>query len=230
MPNLENKIRLGCISIYPECISRRLAEDICDLFKKYRELGKSRDGNTGGGVDKTSKDTLDICARWELPDGDPLRSLCEEAEEQVFTCILDYYRDNKGLLYGLSSHFSKTNAFTHPEVEFILPRINTFQRGQLQYYASESNGYTANHCESLTVEGFQADSDYRTLTWMMTLNDLSPSKEQWGYTCFTNQNIAVRPQAGQLVLFSPWLDCEHRGNPTNGEDKTIITSWMTKRQ
>ena len=231
MPNLENKTQLGNISIYHECIPREMAKECVDVFREYRHKGLDRDGITGGGYNPSVKESRDMNPINQFSVGDRFRSLAEEVEKHVMKCVVDYYKDNPNMLYGFGG-FGLSSYEHLPPPEVILPMYMRLQHGQYQHYhtkdsSGKGGGYPANHAESVVTPEKHTPSDYRTLTWMMTLNDLPVSDTQEGYTVFTGQKIAVRPKAGQLVLFSPWLDCEHRGNRVGGVEKNIVTAWLT---
>ncbi len=232
MANTENKTQVGNIVIYHECIPREMAERACKLFEMERNKGTCRDGQTGSGINKKYKDSIDIVPQYESDCSSEMVKLAYEIEQHVTECLIDYYKVNPNMLYSLSTDFSMINYETLPDPEIMIPRVASLQHGQYQYYPPAGQaghsidvggGYPSNHSESCPWSHVATD---RILTWMMTLNDLPVTEEQYGYTVFTGQNIAVRPKAGQLVLFSPWTDCEHRGNRVNNVDKTIVTSWV----
>jgi len=228
------KTQRGGISIYHNCLSGDLAFKANTLFKKYRDQGQDRDGVTGSGKNKEVKDSRDMNPIQQYPVGHEFRVVAEEIERKVAECIVDYYKDNPNMLYS-AGDFGLNSYQNLPSPETVLADYYSIQHGQFQYYApQESNpygikgkggGYPSNHSE--TFAGDDQRSRFRVLTWMLTLNELPVTKNQEGYTVFTGQKIAVRPKAGQLVLFSPWVDCEHRGNRVGSVDKSIVTSWVT---
>ncbi len=234
MPNLENKTRNGAISIYHECLPPELAKRAYELFEEHREAGMSCLGSSFGGVNTDVKDSSDMTPITQLPRDHEFYKVSDEIEMHVFRCLVDYYKDNKGLLLG---YFKGTNLGDYnsvEDIETIIARVFRLEHGQYQHYKKvegerkRGGGYPANHAECCVQRHADpAEYLYRRLTWMLTLNELPVTKEQYGYTVFTNQKIAVRPKAGQLVLFSPWMDCEHRGNRVDDVEKSIITAWVS---
>jgi hypothetical protein len=64
----------------------------------------------------------------------------------------------------------------------------------------------------------------RDIVFMWYLNDV----ENGGETCFPEQDIDVKPEAGKLVLFPSTWTYPHRANIPLSSNKYIITGWFYK--
>ena len=80
-------------------------------------------------------------------------------------------------------------------------------------------GYPAWHCERSTIT---LPNLLRAFFWITYLNDI----DDCGETEFMYQKIKIKPERG-LTLIAPaeWM-FTHRGNFSNTQYKTIVTSWF----
>ena len=73
------------------------------------------------------------------------------------------------------------------------------------------------------IDGGSHEFAERQLVAIWYLNSLSDSG---GETEFEYQQVAVKPEAGKLVLFPPFWTHRHRGTPPASETKYIATTWV----
>ena len=85
----------------------------------------------------------------------------------------------------------------------------------LQRY-KPGNSYSKEHCEN-TGEPNQ----FRNLAWMIYLNDIKSG----GGTFFPNQDLTLKPIAGDLYIWPACWTHTHYGMPADKEVKYIVTGW-----
>ena len=77
-------------------------------------------------------------------------------------------------------------------------------------------GYSVWHAEH-----GPGDLAYRTVTWLLYLNDV----EEGGETEFLYQGFKQKATKGTLVIFPASYTHTHRGNPPYSNAKYVITGW-----
>jgi hypothetical protein len=212
------------MAIYQGAIPLKLCADIVALFERNNAKGSCYDGVSGMGnvqpdVKKSKDMRLDGCV-----EGIPLQ---REILSVIDDCLVNYLMLNKGMLFHFAGcgNIDYTKV-TEEAVRYHLPRTLNVLHTQVQKYTVGDGGYPAWHCESSgTFQRGQEgnDTDLRVLTYMFYLNDV----EEGGETQFINQNIALKPKAGTLVIFPAWPTHIHKGNKPLSGDKYIGTSWIS---
>jgi len=91
----------------------------------------------------------------------------------------------------------------------------------LQWYRAGEGGYPYWHCE-LYPRDASAETLHRHLLWTLYLNDGFAD----GETEFLFQQRRIAPRTGALLIAPTAFTHTHRGNPPQGGDKLIATSWI----
>jgi hypothetical protein len=231
MVDLDNNTNIGgIITVFHQGIPTDLCEKAFNVMKSKVFQGYTRNGVCGGGHVPETKNSYDFNPLDESCPNDPLTILAKAIQPYINDCIYRFCKDNPAYGYSILKDFSLCDINTLPDLESIYPRQQRIQNPQYQYYPLRkdelSGGYPANHSETNTFDQ-NPHTGKRTLVYMATLNNLPVTKEQYGYTCFVNQKLAVRPIAGQVVIFDPTIAAMHRGNCVKDVDKAIVTSWCS---
>lgn len=99
-------------------------------------------------------------------------------------------------------------------------RLLDYEIDTLQIQRYEKNiGIFKTHTDELNTY-----EKSREIVFMWYLNDV----ENGGETCFPEQDIDVKPEAGKLVLFPSTWTYPHRANIPLSSNKYIITGWFYK--
>lgn len=201
--NLENYFYINQHSI-----SKELCNDIINYFE-IEDTGKY-EGNTGGGLRKDIKDTLDfqIPAKNEKnkPHWNRIRDLLER---EINNNVKNYVKKiNEAITVVEENSDNKYKVFN----KFV-----SFDTMQIQRYTKLKGRYIY-HEDFLTD---WANKKYRVMTFLWYLNDVVEGGETefWG-------THRIKPEAGKLLFFPATWTYPHRGMMPISNDKYIITGWI----
>jgi len=189
-----------------------LSKEVCNEIINYFEIEETckYEGNTGGGLRKDIKDTLDfqIPAKNEKnkPHWNKIRNLLE-----------------RELNNNVKNYVKKINdAITvdeeHSDLKYkVFNKFVSFETIQIQRYTKQKGRYIY-HQDFLTE--WEAKK-FRVITFLWYLNDV----EEGGETEFW-RTYRVKPEAGKLLFFPATWTYPHRGMMPISNDKYIITGWI----
>ncbi|MGQ8364608.1 2OG-Fe(II) oxygenase [Glaciecola sp. 1036] len=216
------------IQVVDNAITPDTCQQIINIFESSKNLGI---GKTGGGVDKTMKNSVDVSINRHA-EFEPIR-------QQVFKAtterLIDYFRSYYFALIapiGLTMKDPKTGnpvKLTHenfaelgePQLEHLMKYV--FRLGEInaQRYTAGEGGYPYWHSETYP-QPKSVEALHRVLLFMFYLNDV----EEGGETEFFYQQKKIRPKAGTMVIAPSGFTHTHRGNIPVSNDKYILTSWV----
>tara|TARA_B100000131_G_scaffold200596_1_gene192827 strand:+ start:283 stop:879 length:597 start_codon:yes stop_codon:yes gene_type:complete len=94
-----------------------------------------------------------------------------------------------------------------------------------RYYPNE--GFFLLHCENygpiMLKSKELCPTSYRTLVWMVYLNDVTDG----GYTEFPTQKKLIAPRTGDILIWPAFWTHPHRGITSKTQTKYIVTGWWT---
>jgi prolyl 4-hydroxylase len=117
---------------------------------------------------------------------------------------------------------SKLNPFLDKYVDQVecdewLPQNYTYEYPRVKKYRQNTTDQFDTH-----VDVGNYPSARRFLTFLIYLNTV----DKGGETCFTGIDRFIRPKRGRMIVFPPLWMIPHRGNPTIGEDKYILSTYL----
>jgi hypothetical protein len=201
--NLENYFYINNNSL-----SKEICYDIINYFEN-EETGKY-EGNTGGGLRKDIKDTLDF----QIPAKN-------KNNKQHWNKIRDLLE--KELNNNVKNYVKKiNNAITineeNSDLKYkVFDKFVSFETIQIQRYTKQKGRYIY-HQDFLTE---WETKKYRVITFLWYLNDV----EEGGETEFWG-TYRVKPEAGKLLFFPATWTYPHRGIMPISNNKYIITGWI----
>lgn len=201
--NLENYFYINQNSLSPE-----ICNDIINYFE-IEETGKY-EGNTGGGLRKDIKDTLDfqIPAKNEnsKPHWNKIRNLLEK---ELNNNVKKYIKNiNETLSINEENSNNKYKVFN----EFV-----SFETLQIQRYTKLKGRYI--YHQDFSAEW--KEKKYRVITFLWYLNTVA----EGGETEFWATH-RIKPEVGKLLFFPATWTYPHRGMMPISNDKYIITGWI----
>ncbi len=218
------------IKIYENALSQEYCNGCIDTFEKSNNVHQ---GQTGHGVDKTKKNSIDITVtnfadEWQTEMNTlqtaVLKSLIAYIREFPFLltgAISLSYQDNTGQLKTLS--YKDVDTMDDMTLTRYIQAIYRIGSVNMQKYIKNKGGYFHWHSECYPHPNDpQQDSLHRTLLWMVYLNDV----EEGGETEFYFQEMKSKPKQGSLVIAPADFTHTHRGNMPISADKYIFTSWI----
>ena len=216
------------IEIYDDALPAALCEDIIAAF----ETAPNRtQGRTGGGVDTTKKNSLDV----SFSASPHFKDQHQAVFKATVDCLLDYLTKYYFALIGpigLTVKDPKTGQpvkVTQDNFEQVVkPQILSivnylFRVGDIntQRYTANQGGYPYWHSE-VYPQLPHNDALHRVLLFMFYLNDV----EEGGETEFYYQNRSVSPKRGRMVIAPAGFTHTQRGVMPRSDDKYILTSWV----
>jgi hypothetical protein len=220
---------LDFIEVYDDALDAAFCDEIIAKFEA--DAARQRQGQTGHGVDRSKKDSLDINTT-PLADWVPFNQRLLDA---TLARLRDYVAKYRFLL---SSAVSLTlrdpvtgDAFLldHESFERLDARLlnsvlhRLFRPGALsvQKYLCGSGGYHHWHSEIYPRDA-SCETLHRVLLFMFYLNTV----EEGGQTAFYYQDRQVAPRAGRMVIAPAGFTHTHKGHVPLSSDKYIVTSWI----
>ncbi len=218
------------IGIYPNA----LKADYCQsLMAKFKSDKRTHAGQTGQGVNKVQKDSLDLTLD-QYPEWHVDLSKIHQA---TIHGLKQYARSYPHLVIGALSLQWTPPGDTKPRTiiaddivdmddKILHQFINAiFRTGttNLQKYNKGSGGYHHWHSEFFPSPHDKSNASlHRVLLWMYYLNDVP----EGGGTSFYYQNKTIAPKQGTLVIAPASFTHTHRGEVPISNDKFILTSWI----
>ena len=218
------------IGVYPNALDTGYCNS---LIEKFEKDGRSKAGQTGQGVNKTQKDSLDLTLD-KYPDWHDELGIIHNATIQG---LMTYARTYPHLVVGaLSLQWQPPGSQNTRTIlaEDITDMDDTtlqkfvgaiFKTGttNLQKYNKASGGYHHWHSEFFPSPHDETNASlHRVLLWMYYLNDVS----EGGGTSFYYQDRTISPKQGTLVIAPATFTHTHRGEIPVSHDKYILTSWV----
>jgi len=201
--NLENYFYINQNSL-----SHEICNDIINYFE-IEENGKY-EGNTGGGLRKDIKDTLDfqIPSKNEKnkPHWNKIRDLLER---ELNNNIKNYVKKINDVI--TVDEENSNNKYK------VFDKFVSFDTIQIQRYTKLKGRYIY-HQDFLPI---WKDKKYRVITFLWYLNDVV----EGGETEFWATH-RIKPEAGKLLFFPATWTYPHRGMMPISNDKYIITGWI----
>lgn len=211
-----------------------LADDYCDqLIEKFEAFPQKHQGNTGAGVDKTKKDSLD-CTISQFKEW---QAECNTLSHLILKACVAYAKQFPFLLTGAISPSIKNDKtgqiinisyadipnLRDDQIENLVKMIFRLDNINMQRYTKGKGGYHHWHSEHYPHPTEQTQKSlHRVLLWLVYLNDV----EEGGETEFFYQNAKIKPKKGSLVLAPVNFTHTHRGSIPVSNDKYVLASWL----
>lgn len=210
------------------------SRDYCQhLIQRFEQDQRKVPGRTGGGVDKSKKDSEDLY----LSELDDWAEENKVINDLIMRALIQYARGYPFLITGaITPSFQDHStgeirpvgaddvaSMNDAQLRQIIDGIFTLDDVNFQKYRRGSGGYHHWHSEH-----FPHPSDpnqgslHRVLLWLIYLNDV----EQGGETEFYFQQAQLKPRAGSLVLAPCGFTHTHRGSIPRSSDKYVLASWV----
>lgn len=221
------------IGVYENALSPEFCQECIKVFEKSQQ---KRAGQTGQGVDKEKKNSIDITItdynkEWNRQ--------IQEISLVLVRHLIEYVRSYPFLLSGAISLLKpdtkgKMVPITHEdiakmpdeELSVYLTQVYNFGSINIQKYLKGEGGYFHWHSEIFpSPYDTNQSSLHRVLLWMYYLNDV----EEGGETEFYYQEASLKPKQGTLVIAPASFSHTHRGRMPISNDKYIFTSWIQYR-
>lgn len=218
------------INIYKQALDPEFCQRCIEKFEKSEH---KHQGQTGAGVDKIKKNSIDITCT-SFPDEWQEEML--HLQNVVLRGLIHYVRQYPFLLAGAISLQYQNQDGEMENLSYVdVEKMDDASLGEfikavyrlgpvnMQKYDKGQGGYFHWHSEHYPhpTDPHQ-DSLHRSLVWMFYLNDV----EEGGETEFFYQQIKSKPEQGSLVIFPAGFTHTHRGQKPISDDKYIFTSWV----
>ncbi len=218
------------IELYRQVLDTRAC---AGLISRFEASGKAVRGRTGNGVDLSMKDSWDIC----IDDHPEWRDAVNLLNAAMMGALISYVRRYPHTVLSpltlrrndpvsgaqVSIDSASLQAMPDATLQGLLATI--FRPGtiNLQKYDADQGGYRHWHCELYPKPGDAASETlHRVLLWSVYLNDGYSA----GETEFLQQQRAITPSTGAVLMAPASFTHTHRGNRPVGGDKYIATSWV----
>ncbi|GGI86008.1 2OG-Fe(II) oxygenase [Shewanella gelidii] len=214
-----------------EVYQNALPDELCDrLITTFEQHPGVRDGETGGGVDKAKKRSLDLM----MDNYDDLLPLKNELLQRTFEYIKRYFQTyNMGLMGAVSVGVAGENgqavtlnpdnfdSLGKPNIDAIVRYLYRSGNINIQKYLQGRGGYPHWHSEQFPQQEHN-EALHRVVLYMFYLNDV----DEGGETEFYYQGKKIKPKKGTLVIAPAGFTHSHRGNIPLSGNKYIATSWV----
>jgi hypothetical protein len=193
-----------------------LPSNLCKfIISKFEESNNLIDGLTGGGVNKTIKDSKDLMIHDMLQDKD-WEYIYNYLMENLVGNFIEYLRKNPFIF--INSQFSSEASLIRTASSAFRVSNGGMQHLQMQRYIGDQ-GYHTWHFEN---EGGATSN--RDVFFIYYLNDVDG-----GSTEFKFNPQEVTPKEGTLLLAPAYWTHMHKGNPPkDNQTKYIITGWIER--
>jgi hypothetical protein len=216
------------IKLYDGVFSDEFCDGVIELFENSPYKGE---GTTGGGVDKTKKDSTDL-----LPSlHSEYTPLVEAMMPHIQKCFFDYVDTYHHIVLSMfdltikdiNDRVVRVNEETYNSIpkdnrENLVKALFDILPPQIQKYNKGIGNYSYWHSETFPQLP-NNESLHRMLLYIVYLNDV----EEGGETEFYYQDLKVKPKRGSLVIAPCYFTHTHRGNIPISNDKYIMTSWLS---
>ncbi|MFN8674567.1 MAG: 2OG-Fe(II) oxygenase [Candidatus Sericytochromatia bacterium] len=219
-----------------EAYDNVLSKDFCEkLIKKFETSSKKTLGQTGFGVNKIAKDSIDITLNQHKEWEDYLNQIEAITRKHLVKYMRKYYHLMTGAvsLYipnpqGGTIQVTKEvmDIINDDLFEGLMNKIYRFGTLNMQKYDKGKGGYHHWHSETYPKKNDKSESLHRVLLYMYYLNDV----KEGGETEFFYQNKKLNPTQGQLVIAPSGFTHTHKGCVPISDDKYILTSWILFRR
>ncbi|GIU49517.1 prolyl 4-hydroxylase subunit alpha [Shewanella sairae] len=215
------------IELYPNALPDAFCDELIHRFEQHSGI---RPGETGNGVDKAKKTSLDLM----LDSHRDLADLKNRLLGYTLTHATQYFDKYSMALMGAVA----VNVAGDDGESLTLTPDNYQQLGKgraealvkylyrsgtinIQKYSKGKGGYPHWHSEQFPQQGHN-EALHRVVLYMFYLNDV----EEGGETEFYYQNKSIKPKKGTMVIAPAGFTHSHRGNVPQSNDKYIATSWI----
>ena len=213
------------IEIFDNALDRQTCEAI---VAQFRTCGQQQDGSTGGGINKSFKESQDVnitrSPGWE------------SLHKQVMGCVTEhlfaYMKKYPQLLTG-AVVMGRTNPETGQSKPYTVDDLDDasistlmmklYRPGDIhaQWYRQGTGGYHHWHSEIYPRDA-TCETLHRVLLFMYYLNTV----DEGGETEFLFQKQRIKPQQGRMVIAPAGFTHTHKGHVPQSGDKLILTSWV----
>jgi hypothetical protein len=212
-----------------EVYENALDADLCHaILTHFDQSEQKRPGVTGGGVNATLKDSLDI----NLSQSPGWEDLHRQVMSSATSFMFQYIKTYPQLLVGAftsgrrdpttgKDRFLSAEDLDDATIAALMTKL--YRPGDLiaQRYAQGVGGYHHWHSEIYPREA-NCETLHRVLLFMYYLN----SVDEGGETEFFFQQRKIAPVAGRMVIAPAGFTHTHKGHVAMSGDKTILTSWV----
>ena len=215
------------IEVYHDILPDQFCDELVASFDSHEGVYQ---GRTGGGVDKSKKNSRDLMLDAHpdlLTQRDRLVNYSFEGIQRYFA---KYYlalmgavsvnvMDDNGNAITLSPQ--NFEAIGKPKLADIVSYLFRSGTINIQRYEKKHGGYPHWHSEQYP-QSQGNDALHRVAFYMFYLNDI----DEGGETEFFYQNRVLAPRKGSMVIAPAGFTHSHRGNVPISHHKYIATSWV----
>ncbi|MET1255005.1 2OG-Fe(II) oxygenase [Aliikangiella maris] len=209
------------------------AEYCQKLINKFEKSPHKSAGTTGGGVDKSKKDSIDLF----ISEHQDWQEDCRIINQTLLNAIIEYAKQYPFILTGSISPsildpktqqsrtilYDDLATLPNEQIANLIMTIYQLDNINLQKYIKGQGGYHHWHAEHFPHPKDPAQKTlHRVLLWLVYLNDV----EEGGETEFFYQQAKIKPTQGSLVLAPCTFTHTHRGCVPTSNDKYVLASWM----
>jgi hypothetical protein len=216
------------IKVIDKALSPELCKQIIDIFNSSPHL---QAGRTGGGVDKSKKNSSDVSIQ-RYEEFTPIlqnvlaatsQHVVKYFEEYLFALIGPIAITLKHPVTGKATTLTSDNYAEIGKAKAADLVQYLFRLGEInaQKYEHNKGGYPYWHSE-IYPQLDNTDALHRNLLFMFYLNDV----DEGGETEFYYQDTKITPKTGRMVIAPAGFTHTHRGNVPISNDKYILTSWV----
>ena len=226
------KIDTDVMTDFIEIYDNALSKEFCQSFiKQFDACPNKNQGRTGGGVDKSKKDSVDIYLN-EVAEFNPAmekiffaatKHLTEYVTKYFFSLISGISITLKHPVTGAPTLLTVDNfdEIGKPQAQNIMRYLFRMAPINAQKYEKGVGNYGYWHSEIFPQPNGN-EPLHRTLLFIIYLNDV----EEGGETDFYYQGKSIKPKAGTMIIAPCGFTHTHRGNIPVSSDKYVLTSWM----
>ena len=216
------------IKVYRNVLEDEFCDELVNLFEQSEH---KLEGTTGGGIDKTKKESIDLPLFSHPQYNEQLLKIMPILQSK-FTEYIKEYHFMITSMFNLTLYHPETlqttkltednfNEVALPQLAILMQQLFYTLPPQLQKYEKNKGHYSSWHSETYP-ELPNNNSLHRVLLYVLYLNDV----EEGGETEFYYQNVKARPKKGSLLIAPCYFTHTHRGNMPISNDKYILTSWL----
>jgi hypothetical protein len=215
-----------------ECYDDALSPDFCrTVIERFESSDRKTAGQTGQGIDKTKKNSIDLTITG-IPEWQDLH---RQIQMSTLAHLMRYIRKYPYLITsslalslqdpqsGQVRALSADDVGSAPDEQLASYVLKVLRPGSIniQKYAHNVGGYYYWHSEIYPRDP-ACEALHRVLLFMFYLNDV----DRGGETEFLYQGRKLKPTMGQMVIAPAGFTHTHRGNVPESADKYILTSWI----